>query len=134
MPVVRGTVKRLVLNEEVLRNCYGFLQATEPFCHWGLPDKHDVVFGVTRARNTCGDYTYRKLERQQHLVRISSRCVGTCFRLCMIMGHEMIHVAESKPILNTVTRGAQHNRAFLKMADEVCTVHGFDRLDFAEIE
>jgi hypothetical protein len=121
----------LHLNEEVLRNTYGMLHSTEPFCHWGLPDKHDVVFKVMRMRDTSGDHHYDR-QKNLHTIRISSRCVGTFMRLGLIMGHEMVHVAEV--VLKTVSKGAMHNRAFLRMSDEVCSCHGFDRLDFAEIE
>lgn len=121
----------LLLSPDVLRECYGLLDATEPFCHWGLPGKHDVTFRVMRMKGTAGDHHFNK-GRNLHTVRISSRCVGTFFRLGMIMGHEMIHVAEI--VLGTVSPGAMHNKAFLKMSDEVCACHGFDRLDFAEIE
>jgi hypothetical protein len=103
----------------------------EPFCHWGLPDKHDVAFRVMKMRDTAGDHGYTKLKKL-HTIRISSRCVGTYQRLGMIMGHEMVHVAEVE--LETVSPGAMHNRAFMRMADEVCSCLGFDRLDFAEIE
>lgn len=132
MPVTRlNTPTRLRLNEDVLRECYGLFDATEPFCHWGLPNKHDVVFKVMRMKDTAGDHSFEKLKKL-HIIRVSSRCVGTYTRLGMIMGHEMIHVAEV--VLGTVSRGAMHNKAFMKMSDEVCSCHGFDRLDFAEIE
>jgi hypothetical protein len=132
MSVVRISKSKrgLHLDEDVLRQCYGFFHATEPFCQWGLPDKHEVIFRVMRMRDTAGDHSYDK-QRMVHTIRISSRCVGTFNRLGMIMGHEMIHVAEVG--LKTVTR-AMHNTAFMRMSDEVCNVHGFDRLDFAEIE
>ncbi len=121
----------LLLTEEVLRNNYGALHSTEPFCHWGLPDKHDVIFKVMRMRDTAGDHSYDKV-RKLHTIRISSRCVATYLRLGMIMGHEMVHVAEVG--LKTVSPGVMHNTAFLRMSDEVCACQGFDRHDFAEIE
>lgn len=132
MPVTRlNTPTRLRLNEDVLRECYGLFDATEPFCHWGMPNKHDVVFKIMRKKDTSGDHSFDKVKKV-HTIRISSRCVGTFHRLGIIMGHEMIHVAEV--VLGTVSRGAMHNKAFMKMSDEVCSCHGFDRLDFAEIE
>jgi hypothetical protein len=121
----------LLLTVDVLRNTYGLLHSTEPFCHWGLPDKHDVEFRVMRMRDTAGDHEYLK-RKKLHVIRISSRCVGTFHRLGMIMGHEMIHVAEVE--LKTVSPGVMHNLAFLRMSDEVCACHGFDRMDFADIE
>lgn len=121
----------LLLTEDVLRDCYGALHSTEPFCHWRLPEKHDVIFKVMRMRDTAGDHSFDKV-RKLHTVRISSRCVATYLRLGMIMGHEMVHVAEIE--LGTVTAGSMHNLAFLRMSDEVCACHGFDRHDFAEIE
>jgi len=119
------------LTEDALRNTYGLLHSCEPFCYWGLPEKHDVIFKVMKMRDTAGDHSYDKAKRI-HTIRISSRCVATYHRLGMIMGHEMVHVAEVE--LKTVTPGAMHNLAFLRMSNEVCGCHGFDRHDFAEIE
>jgi len=132
MAIVRGTARKgLLLTPEVLRDAYGLVISTEPFCNWGLPDKHEVQFRVMKMRDTSGDHTYYRYTKK-HRIRVSSRCVSSMFRLMQIMSHEAIHVAEV--VLKTVSPTAMHNKAFMKMADEVCDCHGYDRHDFAEIE
>lgn len=132
MPVVKVVrPKGLLLTPELLRASYGLIITGEPFCHWGMPDKDDVEFRVMRMRDTAGDYHFDR-KRKRDVIRISSRNVGTMFRLTCIMAHEAIHVAER--VLKTVTPNVQHNKAFRRMADEVCDCQGYDRHDFADVE
>lgn len=121
----------LPLTPEILADMYGYLASTKPYTKWHLPHKSDVEFKVMRMRDTAGDYTWDK-KRRKHIIRISSRCVGSTYRLAMIMAHEMLHAVEV--VTGTVTAGAMHNKTFLRMSDQVCKLHGFDRHDFAEIE
>lgn len=115
----------LPLTPDVLRANYDFLNATEPFRRWNLPDGEDVDFRVTRSPENAGRHW---VEDGRHVIEVSSRLIGYTQSLCCVMAHEMIHVHERH------TRGAsscgEHGAAFKKWAEMVCRHHGFDPKSF----
>jgi hypothetical protein len=124
--------KRITLNVAALRHAYELLADTAPFNRWNLPDSHDVIFRVMRARDTAGDYEFDRKSR--HIIRISARCVGSLFTLLRIMAHEMIHLYQAHTRPRTDTANVAHNAAFRRLSDEVCHYHGFDRAEFADLD
>jgi hypothetical protein len=121
------------LTPEVLRLAYRLVCETPPFNKWNLPDSQDVLFVVTRSRTTSGHYRWHRYKGVYiHEIAISARCVGSLATLCNIMAHEIIHLFQK--ITKTETPNVEHNQGFRRLADEVCNVHHFDRLMFAEID
>lgn len=129
-------LRSIELTPEMLRMAYRLLAETPPFNKWNMPDSHDVIFIVTKSRDTSGHYREYKRGRafDSHEIAVSARNVGTLYNLMSIMAHEMIHLyqAISKP--RTDTPGAEHNTAFRRLADQVVIVHHFDRKMFADID
>jgi hypothetical protein len=113
------------LTRDLLELAYDLLCATAPFDGWNLPAGEDVVFKVIRSDAVRGDYS--RDVQGRHVIRISSRCIGTVATLIETMAHEMIHLHEGQN--GTATR-SEHNAAFRKFADEVCRVHRFDAKAF----
>ena len=110
----------LPLNPEILEQAYEYVRATPPFCKWNLPDGEDVVFRVVWDPTRRGWYNKIK---GRHVIAVSSRCTGHTSSLIETMAHEMIHLHQESAGMEN---GAQHNAAFLKLAAQVCKVHGFD--------
>ncbi len=110
-----------ILTPESLRAAYDFLCATPPFSKWNLPDGEEVIFRVCRAPKVCGWYGIIK---EKHVIAISRRCISHTSNLMATMAHEMIHLHQREAKIETP--GAEHNRAFLKLAERVCRIHGWD--------
>jgi hypothetical protein len=112
----------LPLTKENLAACYDYLCTTQPFSEWNMPDSEDVKFRVVKSGDVRGWYL---LEHDgSHTIAISSRCIGRTQSLVETMAHEMIHLHQGDVKMDSP--GAQHNRAFWKLADIVCEAHGFD--------
>ena len=92
----------------------------KPFCDWNLPDSEDVAFKVIRSARVFGWYAVIK---GRHTIAVSQRTIGYTNTLCVTMAHEMIHLHQR---LAGMENPAQHNKAFYKIAAEVCAIHGFD--------
>lgn len=124
------------LTAEMLRLAYRLLAESPPFRDWNLPDSHDVRFVVTKSRITSGHYKEWKRGRvfAEHEIGISNRCVGTMHNLIAIMAHEMVHLYQAISSPRTDSPKAEHNTAFLRLADLVTVYHHFDRKMFAEID
>lgn len=110
----------LRLTSDVLRAAYAYLEETEPFRSWNLPDAEDVRFVVSRGKGVQGWAVLHKKE-----IAISSACVG-CTRVLMeIMAHEMVHMHVDRH-----GDASPHGPHFLKAAKKVCAIHGFDYKSF----
>lgn len=110
------------LTPQVLAAAYDFLNATEPFSKWNLPDSEEIAFKVSRDRSLYGFYR-RQDKGPTHSIAISVNNVGHTSTLMYAMAHEMIHLHQRR---NNLETNAMHNRAFMRDAALVCKVHGFD--------
>jgi hypothetical protein len=110
----------LPLSPEMLAAAYDFVRACPPYSRWKLPESDDIKFVVDRQHDTCGWYRF---ENNEHVIGISSKCIGHTHNLIEIMFHEAIHLYQRQSL--TETRGA-HNAAFKKLAAKVAKLHGFD--------
>jgi len=115
----------LPLNTERLALAYDFLCECPPFDNWNMPHSEDVIFRLNRATDTRGWYN---TINGKHVISISTRCVGWTKTLFEVMAHEMSHLHQAA--VGMETPHAEHNKAWHKLADEICKVHGFDRLLF----
>lgn len=112
----------LPLTPDVLRAAYDYLNETEPFCNWNLPDGDDVNFSICRDNGHCGFFWMYKKRPQ---VRVSENCVGTTLALVSTVAHEMVHMHDK--LVNPHSRSwCRHGRFFKACAEEVCHLHGFD--------
>jgi hypothetical protein len=110
----------LPLTKDMLRAAYNYLNETEPFCRWNLPDGDDITFRVVRDRINQGFHIY---DNGKHTIAVSKNQTGHTITLMGVMAHEMIHVHEQHS--RACTKG-EHSAAFRKWALEVCAFHGFD--------
>lgn len=111
----------LPLTPDVLRAAYNYLNETQPFVRWNLPDGDDVVFKVVRDRNRCGWYLF---DNGRHIIGVSTISIGRSSSLIELMAHEMVHLHER--LVGTGARGTLHGASFYRYAAQVCRVHGFD--------
>lgn len=116
------SIVTLKLNPEILRCAYDYLNATEPFVRWNLPDSEDVTFRVAKTRAAHG---WHIASRRGHTIAISSGSTGHTTSLMATMAHELIHVHQSANGLPL-----NHGAAFKKLAAKVCRCHGFDPKTF----
>lgn len=111
----------LKLTPEILRATYAFLDETEPFCMWGLPDADEVKFIVSKDRTLSGWARWPERE-----IGISSAAVGCTRVLVEVMAHEMVHFAVDQ----TKVERSEHGQLFCAYAAKVCRAHGFDYKSF----
>lgn len=113
----------LSLTPAVLRAAYDFLNETQPFCKWNLPDGEDVEFRVVRDRLT---HAWHSVVDKKNVIAISILTVGHTTTLMRAMAHEMVHVHERRSSCNATG----HSRAFAKWGAMVSKYHGFDPREF----
>lgn len=111
----------LILTPEILANTYRLLSSTLPFRNWNLPDANDVLFKVVRDKRLRG---WHRFVKGKHTIAVSRNVISHTLFLMMTMAHEMVHVYEGH--VGIGREDVQHSRAFIKLADRVCAVHGFD--------
>lgn len=111
----------LVLTRDALRAAYNYLNETDPFRRWNLPDGEDVEFVVTRSRTDAG---WHKIVNSRDIIAASAGCIGRTQSLMELMAHEMVHLHQRR--IGTETPGSTHNRAFHMLSRQVCKIHGFD--------
>lgn len=109
----------LPLDLDVLRRSYDYLNVTEPFRRWNLPDAEDITFTVANDRNHHGWLTTKR--RRKPRLTISAAAVGQTLSLMATMAHEMIHLHQYLTGMPLT-----HGSAFDKLKAEVCRRHGFD--------
>lgn len=111
----------LRLTADVLRLAYDYLNSTEPFCRWNLPDGEDIKLIVVRDPTLYGWHT---LTGKSNTIGISANTVTYTDTLMRVLAHEMVHLHQSQ---NGMARaGVLHGRGFKILANEVCRIHGFD--------
>jgi hypothetical protein len=120
----------LPLNKERLVALYDFLCECPPFSDWNMPDSDDVIFKVTRDKNTAGYHKRwkRGRKRLQHEIGISGYCCGWVNRLVWVMAHEMLHMHQEE--VGMESPHTAHNAAFKKLGIVICDVFGFDPHEF----
>lgn len=113
----------LPLTKTVLRACYDFLNETQPFRKWNLPDGEDVSFRVVRDRSS---YAWLETKRRRvPTIAVSSENIGHTFSLLEAMAHEMGHMHQYRTGM-PLTHGAE----WQKIKAEICRYHGFDPKKF----
>jgi predicted SprT family Zn-dependent metalloprotease len=110
----------LKLTPEVLRAAYAYLDETQPFAAWNLPDPDDVKFVVTSDAAVQGYAARNPFE-----IGISRRLVGSTDTLMFIMAHEMVHFHADR-----AKERNPHGPMFRRAAKQVCDVHLFDIKNF----
>lgn len=114
----------LIITPEMLEGMYDYLNTTPPFNRWNLPDGEDVKFMVSRRTSEYGRYQWKG---GKHTITGSKNAIGQTYTLARFMAHEMIHLHLEATGLESRSGGLNtHNRAFRKLAAEVCKYHGFD--------
>lgn len=114
----------LPLNVEMLAHAYDYLCCTPPFSKWNLPPSEEVKFGVIKSKDRQAHYY---VTDGIHHIDLSSRYIGQHATIIATMAHELVHLHMHQACMTTRN---EHNAAFHKLADRVCKIHGFDRLDF----
>lgn len=109
----------LQLTPSLLRASYDFLNHTQPFNKWNLPDGEDVRFEVVKDKTLRGWY-----KPDPHRIGISSSCIGHTTNLILTMAHEMVHLHEKH--IGICRDDVGHSLAFQRLGEAVCKVHGFD--------
>lgn len=111
----------LPLTPDSLAAAYEYLRTTPPFKRWKLPPADEVEFHVTRHRDREGDHTtYQRTN--DHVIRVSSYHVKTTTDLLVCIAHELVHMRESQL---GVRHRDHHTIVFRKLAQKVCTLHGW---------
>ena len=122
------------MTKSQLIQAYQLLSETEPFKAWNLPDATEIKFVVIRSRRMMGYYLNHRRSEIEHEIGISERCVGSLMTLLRVMAHEKVHLYQHITKPRTHTPGVEHNAAFRKLSDEVCEIHGWDRMEFADAD
>lgn len=112
----------LRLTPDMLARMYDYLDATEPFNEWGMPDSEDVAFRILKTKERTADYRFNA---GKHEIRLSENGVGHTASIAETVAHEMIHLRQKMLGLKQL-----HGRAFKKMSVAVCASHGFDPKTF----
>jgi predicted SprT family Zn-dependent metalloprotease len=112
----------LVLTPEILRAAYDYLKVTQPFDKWNLPDGEDIRFRVTRTGIERGLVYYQAGD--ETIINISSACNGHTNSLMATMAHEMAHLIEMIHAMDDPK--SEHGKAYKKLSNEICKIHGFD--------
>lgn len=108
------------LTIDLLRATYDLLNLTTPFDKWNLPDGEDIEFRVIKDK-TC--FGYYNVENSKHVIAISNAKNGHLNTIQMSMAHEMVHMIQHR---NCTLTSNHHDRAFRRLAKEVCDIHGWD--------
>ena len=119
-----------LLTPASLAAAYDFLCLTPPFDRWKLPHSTsgEIGFRVGRDPALRGWFrSYRKGDRNQPTIVISSGVIGHTDSLFPTMAHEMLHYYEFREGLETE---GEHSALFKRLAKRICTIHGFDPLMF----
>lgn len=110
---------QLIWTVEQLRAQYEVLWHMRPFHRWRLPHGDEVVFHVTRQKDTRGEWSRIN---GHHLIRISCIVCRTVPRMVETMQHEMCHIRQWE-----LGERSEHGAIFEKLADQVCKIHGWER-------
>lgn len=112
----------LALTPDMIEATYDLLKTMPPFRAWRLPPSDSIVFCVS-ATSHQADFNHSPL-----CIGISSRRVGSIYRLVVCMAHELCHL---RLHLTKRDRGCGvHGARFQHLAAQVCKIHGFDVREF----
>jgi hypothetical protein len=103
---------------EIIEATYVYIRSLPPFNRWNLPEADDVQFHVTHSLAWRGDHQIDG----EHIVRISARRHSHLSSIVETVAHEAIHVHIDGKGLERAT----HGKVFMKLARQVCRLHGFD--------
>lgn len=110
------------LTPETLAAAWDYICTTPPFCDWNLPAAEEITFRVLRTKKVYGQLSYR---RKKYLVEVSEAKCGRHETILSTLAHEAAHMhTHSACFMN---RRNYHDRAFWLLADEICSIHEFDR-------
>lgn len=112
----------LPLTPHILVAAYEFLRETPPYKSWSLPESDSIQFHVTRHKDREGDYSFSN--GSTHIIRLSSKWIGHTDNLLRVMAHEMIHLYQRTS--KRETPNTNHNAQFIRLANRVCQLHGWD--------
>lgn len=112
---------KLVITPQNLAAAYDYLSETKPFVGWNLPPSEDIKFKVVRTRPKFAEAFHMK--DGSIVIEFSQPMTRTTDTLMRTMAHEMIHVYE---YYHRIKTASDHGASFMKMAEQVCAVHGFD--------
>lgn len=116
----------LHLTPAMLEGTYELLRLTAPFKAWKLPHADELEFRVTNHADRFGHYDDKDGKGWPD-ISISARHVKNLKTLTEVMAHEMVHIRQSQ---GTISPVMDHGREFMRLADQVCRRHGFDRAVF----
>jgi hypothetical protein len=96
---------------------YEYFRSTPPFRGWSLPESDEVEFHVIEHTDRYADAEWRV--GHLPILRISRRMVRGTPELMGAMAHELIH-------LRLLPEDGSHGDEFLRLARQVCRIHGFN--------
>lgn len=117
----------LHITPDLMEISYQRLCLTPPFKRWRLPHADNVEFHVVGDVKVEGAFCYDTEDARKAVIRVSHIFVRTLDKLDAVMAHEICHLRER---LLKVRSDVAHGRVFQKLADQVCSYHGFDRGHF----
>jgi hypothetical protein len=88
-----------------------------------LPESEEIIFKVSRSRRWFARYRWNG---KRHTIEISSNAVAHSSTLLEKMSHEMVHLHLEELKMDSRGTPDTHSGAFRHLAEEVCSVHGFD--------
>lgn len=115
----------LPLHPDHLAASYDMLRTMPPFNRWKMPPSDEVMFVVNRSIKNRGTYFW---DGRRHVITVSSHYHKRTMSLVETMAHEMVHLVEEKA--GGARQDVQHSAKFMRMAKQVCRVHGFDEAVF----
>lgn len=100
---------------------YDFIRSMPPFTRYKIPPSECVEFRIV---NDPRVYAWHKLqENGTHIIAVSRNCIGHTDTLLCKLSHELIHLIQAEKGTHTRT---MHNAEFVRIANKVCKIHGFD--------
>ena len=109
------------LNPDQLAACYEFLRSLEPFNRFDMPHADEIEFTVIADARVHGVYWLKA--KNTHEIALSRATNGHTSTVLLFMAHEMIHLYQA---INHTRNKNMHNAEFMRIAEEVCTIQGYD--------
>ena len=126
-----GRVCAVMLNKDILRTAYAYLNETEPFVKWNLPDADDVDFSVKDSKKHAAKcHPPECTQSGRYLIEVAERHHEGTLNLMETMAHEMVHIHEFQACIPRTDGKHLHGKVFKAYAKQVCEAHGFDIAQF----
>ena len=109
-----------VVTRKSILLAYQMLRGMEPFCGWKLP--------ATIQTKVVNDISMYGCFEDPDIITISTARVWDVNQLVATVGHEMIHLHQSK--LKILSEDSPHDAFFMNCAKQVCVNLGFDKENF----